>query len=376
VAVLPYQVAPIGNLAPTLEIVSIAVHVAARRNALAGERGRKLVIPSCMQGRPTDKRGLNACQRCRNAQSTHTPEIGGIIITVPLRKGLLMFRFSMRRPAQALAVSFLALSLGSASLSAAEPEDVIAKVGDAEITEADIAFAAQDLGQELQRFPPAQWRQLLLDVVVDMELLAQAARKDGLDQDPDFKKQLEFLELRALRNAYLAQIVNGGITEDDVQAAYDKQFADFEGPEEINARHILVKEKAEAEAIIKELEGGADFAELAKEKSTGPSGPGGGDLGYFAKGQMVKPFEDAVLVLKPGEITKEPVETQFGWHVIKLEDKRNQEKPALETVANELRQQLVRERYEAKMTELKDAIAVEILDENLAKSAEEEESSK
>ena len=282
-----------------------------------------------------------------------------------------MFRISMRRPAQALAVSFLAMTLGSASLTAAEPEDVVAKVGNAEITEADIAFAANDLGQELQRFPPAQWRQILLDVVVDMELLAQAAREDGLDQDPDFKKQLEFLELRALRNAYLAQKIDGSITEDDLQAAYDKEFADFEGAEEINARHILVKDRAEAEALIKELDEGADFAELAREKSTGPSGPNGGDLGYFSQGQMVKPFEEAVFALEPGSYTKEPVETQFGWHVIKLEDKRQQEKPALEAVSAGLRQQLVRDRYEAKMAELKDAIAVEILDEALANAPAE-----
>ena len=282
-----------------------------------------------------------------------------------------MFRISMRRPAQALAVSFLAMTLGSTSLTAAEPGDVVAKVGNAEITEADIAFAANDLGQELQRFPPAQWRQILLDVVVDMELLAQAAREEGIDQDPDFKKQLEFLELQALRNAYLAQKIDGAISEEDLQAAYDKEFAEFEGAEEISARHILVKDKAEAEALVKELDEGADFAELAREKSTGPSGPNGGNLGYFGKGQMVKPFEEAVFALEPGSYTKEPVETQFGWHIIKLEDKRRQEKPALEAVAGNLRQQLIRDRYEAKMAELKDAVKVEILDEALANAPEE-----
>ncbi|CTQ77216.1 peptidylprolyl isomerase [Roseibium alexandrii] len=277
-----------------------------------------------------------------------------------------MLRNSMRRPIKALAVSIMALTLGSASLSAAEPDDVVAKVGDAVITEADIAFAAQDLGQELQRFPAAQWRQLLLDVMIDMELLALAAKNDGLDQDPDFKKQLEFLELRALRNAYLGQKINASITDADVKTAYDKEFADFEGPEEINARHILVEDKAAAEALITELDGGADFAELAKEKSTGPSGPNGGDLGYFAKGQMVPPFEEAAFALEPGSFTKEPVETQFGWHIIKVEDKRRQEKPALDTVEANLRQQLARERYEARMVELKDEYAVEILDEQLA----------
>jgi len=281
-----------------------------------------------------------------------------------------MFRISMRRPVQALAVSLLAVSLGSASLSAQEPGDVVAKVGDAEITEADMAFAAQDLGQELQRFPPAQWRKLLLDVMIDMELMAQAAREAGLDKDPDFQKQLEFLEMRALRNAYLGEKINGDISDEDVQAAYEKEFADYEGPEELNARHILVTDKAEAEAIIKELDEGADFAALAREKSTGPSGPNGGSLGYFTKGQMVKPFEEAALALEPGSYTKEPVETQFGWHVIKLEDKRRQEKPALEEIAQGLRQQLMREAYDARMAELKDQIAIEILDENL-KAAEE-----
>lgn len=277
----------------------------------------------------------------------------------------------MRRPVQTLAVSLMALSLGSVSLSAAEPGDVVAKVGEAEITEADLAFAAKDLGQELQRFPPAQWRQLLLDAVVDMELLAQAARQDGLDQDPDFQKQMEFLELQALRNAYLSQKIGDAISDEDLQAAYDKEFADFEGAEEVNARHILVKEKAEAEELIKELDGGADFAELAREKSTGPSGPNGGDLGFFGRGQMVPPFDEAVFALDPGTYTKEPVETQFGWHVIKLEGKRKQEKPALEEVANGLRQQLFRDRYEAKMAELKGAATVEVLDEKLAKPGEE-----
>ncbi|MEO1112466.1 MAG: peptidylprolyl isomerase [Pseudomonadota bacterium] len=286
-----------------------------------------------------------------------------------------MFRISMRRPVRAVAVSLLAVTLGSASLSAAEPGDVVAKVGDADITEADIAFAAQDLGQQLQQFPPDQWRALLLDVVIDMELIAQAARQDGLDQDPDFKKQLEFLELQALRNAYIAQKIDGAITDDVLNSAYEEEFKDYEGPEEVNARHILVNEKAEAEDLIKALDGGADFVELAKEKSTGPSGPNGGDLGYFGKGQMVKPFEDAVFELEPGAYTPEPVQTQFGWHVIKLEDKRRQEKPAFEAVAGELRQRLIREQYEAKMAELKDAVAVEILDDALQLPSEQTETS-
>lgn len=282
-----------------------------------------------------------------------------------------MFRSLIGRPMRSLMVPSLALALGVSGLSAAEPGDVVAKVGEAEITEADIAFAAQDLGQELQRFPPAQWRAILLDVLIDMKVLAEAAREAEIDKDADFQKQIDFLTLRALRNAYIAQKIEGAVSEEDVQGAYDAEYADYEGEEEISARHILVEDKTTADEIIVSLQDGADFADLAREKSTGPSGPNGGDLGYFTRGQMVKPFEDAVFALDTGAFTDEPVETQFGWHVIKLEDRRNQPKPPLEDVANGLRQQLVRDRYAGVMEDLKADIAVEILDEDLKATREE-----
>ena len=142
--------------------------------------------------------------------------------------------------------------------------------------------------------------------------------------------------------------------------------------EQINryARHILVKTEDEAKAIIKELDDGADFEATAKEKSTGPSGPNGGDLGFFGKGQMVPEFETAAFALDKGSFTKEPVQTQFGWHVIKVEDKRPQEKPKFEDVAAQLRQQLIRERYETVMAELKADTPVEILDPTLEEQPE------
>ncbi|MBO0347492.1 peptidylprolyl isomerase [Roseibium limicola] len=285
-----------------------------------------------------------------------------------------MFQFSMRLPLRSLAAPAIALTLGlSTALApayAAEPDDVVAKVGEATITEADLAFAAQELGKDLQRFPPAQWRQILLDILVDMKLLAHAAEEAGIDEDPDFKRQMDFLEVRALRGAYVSQKIDGAITEDALKAAYDKQFADFEGPEELHARHILVKEEDEAKAIIKQLDEGADFVELAKEKSTGPSGPNGGDLGFFSAGQMVKPFEDAAMALEKGAYTKEPVQTQFGWHVIKLEDKRKQEKPSLEEVADQLRQPLLREAYKTQIDKLKAENEVVIVDEKLKAAVE------
>ncbi len=260
-----------------------------------------------------------------------------------------------------LSVCAVLTGLLLSSASADEGAEVVAKVGDGVVTEADIAFAAQDFSGQLQRVPPAQWKKVLTDVVVDMKVMAEAATAEGIADDPDFKRQVSFLTMRALRNAYFVKEVEDKITEADVKAAYDKQFADFEGEIEVQARHILLKTKEEAEAVIKELDSGADFAELAKEKSTGPSGPAGGDLGYFTKGRMVKPFDDAVFAMETGDYTKEPVETQFGWHVIKVEDKRNQPAPAFSEVADQLRQELARARFEKVMADLKAKTKIEII---------------
>lgn len=256
-------------------------------------------------------------------------------------------------------------------LHAQQAGDVVAKVGDSEVTEADIAFASQDFAAQLQQVPPTQWRGILADIVIDMEVMANAARAAGIDKEEDFERQVEFLRMRALRNAYIVREVENKVTDADVQAAYDKEFANYSGEEEISARHILVKTRQEAEAIVKELDSGKDFAELAKEKSTGPSGPNGGSLGFFSRGQMVKPFEDAAFELEVGTFTKEPVETQFGWHVIKVEDKRQQPAPELPAVEDRIRQELLRARYDEVMTQLKTEMAIEILDPALKKGEPE-----
>ena len=272
-----------------------------------------------------------------------------------------MLSIPMGRPLRSLLASVLALALGNTALIAAEPDDVVAKVGDVAITEADISYVAQDLGGELQRFPPDQWRAILVDVLVEMTILAEAAKKADLDKDAEFKRQMNFLTLKALRNEFVSKEIDASITEDALKEAYETEFANWEGEEELSARHILVKEEAEAKELIKTLEGGADFAELAKEKSTGPSGPNGGDLGYFAKGQMVPEFEAAAFALEPGEFSKEPVQTKFGWHIIKVEDKRRQPKPTLEESSANLRQKLLRERYGKTLEELKADFPVEIV---------------
>ncbi|MCY1704632.1 peptidylprolyl isomerase [Pannonibacter sp. SL95] len=272
-----------------------------------------------------------------------------------------MFRSFLRQPLRTALIAATALTLSAASLSAQAPGDVVAKVGDTVITEADIAFAARDLGQELQRFPPAQWRSILTDVLVDMTLLAKEAEKEGLQKDEDFQRQVKFLTTQALRNAYVSQKLEASITEAELKAAYDAELANFKGEEEVRARHILVKTKEEAEKLIKDLDGGADFAELAKANSSDGSAAAGGDLGFFGKGRMVPEFETAAFALEPGKYTKEPVQSQFGWHVLKLDEKRIQPAPAFEDVQDGLRNKLMRDRYTKLMTDLKAAHKVEIV---------------
>ncbi|MFN7166935.1 MAG: peptidylprolyl isomerase [Pannonibacter sp.] len=272
-----------------------------------------------------------------------------------------MFRSFLRQSLRTALIAATALTLSAASLSAQEPGDVVAKVGDTVITEADIAFAARDLGQELQRFPPAQWRSILTDVLVDMTLLAKEAEKEGLQKDEDFQRQVKFLTTQALRNAYVSQKLEASITEAELKAAYDAELANFKGEEEVRARHILVKTKEEAEKLIKDLDGGADFAELAKANSSDGSAAAGGDLGFFGKGRMVPEFETAAFALEPGKYTKEPVQSQFGWHVLKLDEKRIQPAPAFEDVQDGLRNKLMRDRYTKLMTDLKAAHKVEIV---------------
>ena len=147
-----------------------------------------------------------------------------------------------------------------------------------------------------------------------------------------------------------------------MRASYDKQIAEAPAVNEVRARHILVKTKEEAEAIIKQLEEGGNFEEIAKEKSTDGAAANGGDLGYFTSGQMVPEFEKAAFALNPGEHSKEPVETQFGFHVIKVEDKRAKQPPAFDAVKDRVRSLLVREKYVEEVSALRDAAEVDVKD--------------
>ena len=250
------------------------------------------------------------------------------------------------------------------------PKKVLATVNGIEITERELAFAEADLAQQFTNAPPEQRRALILNALIDIKLLAEAAKKAGLDQEQNFQARMAFLRSRALHNSYFQQNALDSITDDEVQARYEKEIAAIPPSEEVSARHILVDEEAVANEIIKQLDGGADFAELAKEKSTGPSGPNGGDLGYFGKGQMVPEFEAAVFALEKGQHTAKPVKTQFGWHVIKKEDARSSTPPAFEQVKDQIRQIVAREKYLTLTDNARKDQNIDILDEDLKKQVD------
>lgn len=276
-----------------------------------------------------------------------------------------MFRTVLASAVRPLAVAGLVAALAAAPAIApaqAEDDKVVARVDGVDITETDLALVGVEYAQDLMQIPEEARRKVLIDVMVDMHVLANAALKAGLADSDEFKKHLSYLKTRALRDHYFRKEVELQPDEAEVRARYDAEFGNYEGPVERRARHILVKTKEEAEALISELDGGKDFAELAKEKSTGPTGPNGGDLGFFAKGRMVPEFETAAFALDVGGYSKEPVETQFGWHVIKVEEERKQPAPAFEQVAEGLRTEIIRDRFQAVMEKLKADARIELLD--------------
>lgn len=240
--------------------------------------------------------------------------------------------------------------------------DVVATVNGMEITEGDLAVAGEEYGAQFGNLPEPQRRAALLSALIEIRLLASQAEEKGLADSEAFAKRLEFLRQQALHAAFIEKVVDGAVTEEQVRASYDKQIAEAPAVNEVRARHILVKTKEEAEAIIKQLEEGGNFEEIAKEKSTDGASANGGDLGYFTSGQMVPEFEKAAFALNPGEHSKEPVETQFGFHVIKVEDKRAKQPPAFDAVKDRVRSLLVREKYVEEVSALRDAAEVDVKD--------------
>ncbi len=248
---------------------------------------------------------------------------------------------------------------------------LVAKVGNLEIRQSELDIALANLDPQLSQLPDEQKKVAALSSAIDVKLLAGNAAAEGLKDDPAYQQRMQFIAERELHNLYFKKHVVDAVTDDEVKARYDKEIAGLPKQEEVRARHILVKTEDEAKAVIAELDKGKDFVELAKEKSTDPNKSEGGDLGYFTKGRMVPEFEQAAFAMEKGTYSKTPVKTQFGFHVIKVEDKRDAPPPAYDDVSQQVRQLVMRDKYLELIAKAKADQKVEIVDEALRKGYED-----
>lgn len=262
------------------------------------------------------------------------------------------------------------LSAGAMAQDGTGGDKVVAKVNGHEIRVSEVRMAMDDVIGQLPDLPKKLRYPFVVEFLVERHLLAQLAVKEGVAETDEYKRRLALYQAKALRDAYLAQKINPTVTEEEIKAAYDAEAARVAQTERIRARHILVASEKEAQDILGQIKGGAKFEDLAKKYSLDGSKDFGGDLGYFTAPEMVPEFSKAAFALKAGDVS-DPVKTDFGWHIIKLEDRKmgaaqpyDQVKPAIRTV-------LLRKKLQDVMAGLRQTANVEILDEDLKKYAEE-----
>ncbi|GGG32974.1 peptidylprolyl isomerase [Caldovatus sediminis] len=275
----------------------------------------------------------------------------------------------MRLPAAtSLALLLLAGSAAAQAPGPAAPpaaptaETVVARVDGEPITIGDVGEAARLLPEELRAAPPQILYPLLLDQIITQRALVSAARRAGLDRDPAVAARIRRAEEQELQQALISREISGSISEEALRERYRREIAGRPSEEEIRARHILLPSEAEARAALAEVRRpGTDFAEVARRRSIGPAAQEGGDLGFFRRDDMVQEFADAAFALQAGQISETPVRTQFGWHVIKVEERRAAPPPPFEAVRDALRQQVVEEQVGAVVERVRAAAEIERL---------------
>ena len=258
-------------------------------------------------------------------------------------------------------LAFFIISIIFLKATQAQNIPIVANVNNEDISLETMIHAMNELPPEIQSQPFMSYYEDLLERVIDIKLFAQEGKKMKLNEEPSVRAAIDFVIEKVLMQAFLSKYVQENIKEENLKASYNNFIADETSREEIKASHILMDTESEAIDVINMLNNGGDFAELAKNKSTGPSGPSGGDLGWFKRGQMVPPFEKAAFSLNKNEITQRPVQTQFGWHVIKIFDKRIPEAPSYENMKSKLIQDLERKIVSKKIQDLRNDALIEKL---------------
>ena len=268
----------------------------------------------------------------------------------------------MNRRYQAIAMLAPLLMLGAcgkaATTAPAPPVESVATVNGKPISKAQFDLYVANIARQAGREIPAEQQSQMLDQFIGMQLAAAEAEKAGIPKQTKVEDQLALARLNVVVDASLQKYLEDHpVSDTELKTEYDTQIAGM--PREYHARHILVDDQATAEGIIKELKGGGDFAKLATAKSKDSSKQSGGDLGWFTLDTMVKPFADAVVALQPGQMTDTPVQSQFGWHVIKLEEARNPAPPKFDDVKDRVKMLVQRKHLQTYLDELRKAAKVE-----------------
>jgi peptidyl-prolyl cis-trans isomerase C len=278
-------------------------------------------------------------------------------------------RFSMTAMSLAVAIAIVSFVDGTAF---AQQEKVVAKVNGRDITEADVRLAEAEIGNDLGSIPAEQRRRVLVEYLIENALFAEAAEADKLGGGASFDDRMKYWQRRALRDAYFDKSVKGAVSDADARKLYDAQLSAAKPQEEIRARHILVENEDKAKEVQEKIKRGDDFTQLAKDYSKDPgSKDDGGDLGYFARGQMVPQFEEAAFKLNKGDVSA-PVQSQFGWHVIKLEDKRQRGAPEFDTIKDRIVASLVHRKAQEVAASLREKAKLEFVDPDLKAAVDAE----
>ena len=239
-------------------------------------------------------------------------------------------------------------------------DPVVAIVNGQPLHLSELEIAQQSLPQQYRNMPMAAVFPALLDRIIDSKLVVQDGRKNKVTDDAAYKKRMAFVEEQVIQDFWLQKQIASKVTPEKMKAKYEERLKSMPSEEEVHARHILVATEDEAKVIIADLKKGTDFEKLAKDKSTDKaSGAEGGDLGWFKKADMVKEFADAAFALKKDALTDTPVKTQFGYHVIRLDDRRQAPPPTFDEMAEQIREEMAREAVTAMLNELRSGAKIE-----------------
>jgi peptidyl-prolyl cis-trans isomerase C len=250
-------------------------------------------------------------------------------------------------------------------LQAEDADQVVARANGVDIRASDLAYAEEEIGGNMPNMPPQQKHDYLITYLADVIVLSQTAEQQKLGERPDVKRRLAFDRNRLLMEALLQDAARAAVSDEAEHKVYDEAVKQMPAEEEVHARHILLPTEDEAKAVLADLKKGGDFAAAAKEKSKDPAAAEGGDLGYFTKDQMVPEFSAVAFKLGKGELS-EPVKTQFGWHIIKVEDKRTKPTPSFDQVKTQIDNYIAHRAQAALVDKLRSGANIERLDQPAA----------